>query len=626
MSGRRAVSLLAVLACLAGGRAAAQTNPVVGFALDRFEPGSAGSAWFALDSLELPLTLRPTVGLVLDGALRPLVIYRDNEYLTSLVRHQDVLHFGASFAVKRRLRLGFDLPLALYLSGDAGELDGATVPRPASAVAGDVRLDSDFRLVGRAGEGLRLAVGTAVFIPSGRQAAYLGDGEVRVTPRVQLAGDLGAFVYAVRLGYAYRSLSGSLGGKAIGSELVFGAALGVRLARRLLLGPEVYGSTVVSPAAGLARTTPLEAIMGVHYLLPAGFHVGIGGGAGLTRGLGAPEARLLASLDWVPEREPWPESDRDHDGIEDSADACPDVPGRRTAVPRTNGCPELDPGELPPDIEVDRCSEDPTKRLGAALPADCPGHDRDHDGVPDAKDACPEQAGRPTDDPKTNGCPDRDRDGIPDALDACPEHAGPQTTDPTTTGCPDRDHDGIPDAKDACPDHAGPQTADAKTNGCPDRDQDGIRDPLDACPDQPGPADPDPQKNGCPKARIVGQTIQILDQVRFATASAKIVRGPESEEVLDAVLKIMKELPLLKVRVEGHTDNRGGKTFNQGLSARRAAAVRMWLVMHGIDVARLESAGFGQSRPLQPNETDDGRRKNRRVEFHIIAGLPPASP
>ena len=110
--------------------------------------------------------------------------------------------------------------------------------------------------------------------------------------------------------------------------------------------------------------------------------------------------------------------------------------------------------------------------------------------------------------------PDRDHDGIPDSEDACPDAPGVRDPDPKKNGCPpvkaplDRDGDGIIDTEDACPDDAGPRTSDPRTNGCPDRDKDGIPDKLDACPDVPGVADPDPAKNGCatPRSRSISPT------------------------------------------------------------------------------------------------------------------------
>jgi len=171
-----------------------------------------------------------------------------------------------------------------------------------------------------------------------------------------------------------------------------------------------------------------------------------------------------------------------------------------------------------------------------------------------------------------------------------------------------------------CP-SCGVKTDDPKTNGCPppaDRDQDGILDPDDACPDVAGPKNEDPKKNGCPEARIEAGEIKILQQVKFKTASAEIL--PASDATLNAVLQILSEHPEIEnVRVEGHTDNRGGAAMNMGLSSRRAASVVKWLVQHGIDKRRLTSQGFGLTKPIESNATEEGRQANRRVELHIEA-------
>jgi outer membrane protein OmpA-like peptidoglycan-associated protein len=247
-----------------------------------------------------------------------------------------------------------------------------------------------------------------------------------------------------------------------------------------------------------------------------------------------------------------------------------------------------------------------------------------------------------TSDPKTNGCPppppeppppaDRDGDGITDDVDACPDVPGPRNDDPAKNGCPppapppDRDGDKIPDSVDACPDVPGVASEDPTKNGCPpDRDGDGIIDAEDACPDAPGPDDPDPKKKGCPLARIEGDQVRITEQVRFKTDSADILG--DSEPVLLAVAVLLKNHPeITRVRIEGHTDNRGRATYNKELSKKRAASVVKWLVTKGIDKSRLVSNGYGLERPLVGNDTEEGRQANRRVEFHIEATGPAAAP
>jgi len=389
-------------------------------------------------------------------------------------------------------------------------------------------------------------------------------------------------------------ITDTFAGSGLGTEWLFAASAGVKTAEgHLVLGPEFFGSTVLSSDEGAFKTrnTPFELIFGGHATFARDWRAGAGIGPGLSRGYGSPVVRVLASIEWAPAAPP---PDRDHDGIPDAEDACPDVPGVRTSDPRTNGCPPAP----------------------VAAPAD-----RDGDGIPDSGDACPDTPGVRTDDPATNGCPpDRDKDGIYDKDDACPDEPGIKTDDPATNGCPDRDKDGIPDKVDACPDVPGVKTDDPKTNGCPpDRDKDGIPDDADACPDEPGPPNPDPKKNGCPMAAVQGGQIRIREQVKFRYNSADL--DPAGDPVLEAVRQLMTERPgIVRVRVEGHTDNKGGAAYNLNLSNRRAASVVAWLVKHGIDKKRLESRGYGLTRPITENTTEEGRQQNRRVEFHIAEG------
>jgi outer membrane protein OmpA-like peptidoglycan-associated protein len=186
----------------------------------------------------------------------------------------------------------------------------------------------------------------------------------------------------------------------------------------------------------------------------------------------------------------------------------------------------------------------------------------------------------------------------------------------------DRDGDGITDDVDACPDVKGVPSEDPKKNGCPpDTDGDGIIDPEDACPNDPGPKDPDPKKNGCPTVRVTEQEIIILEQVQFDTGKATIKKV--SDELLDKVAKIFREHPeILKVEVQGHTDNQGLPAFNKKLSNDRADAVLKALVKRGIAKTRLVAKGYGQDKPIADNGTDAGRQENRRVQFVILDKRP----
>lgn len=101
--------------------------------------------------------------------------------------------------------------------------------------------------------------------------------------------------------------------------------------------------------------------------------------------------------------------------------------------------------------------------------------------------------------------------------------------------------------------------------------------------------------------------------INFATGKATL--APESEKILTEIATLLKNNADWKLGVEGHTDNVGGKVANQKLSEQRAAAVVTWLTSNGVAKARLTSKGFGDSKPIADNATDEGKAKNRRVEL-----------
>jgi outer membrane protein OmpA-like peptidoglycan-associated protein len=108
----------------------------------------------------------------------------------------------------------------------------------------------------------------------------------------------------------------------------------------------------------------------------------------------------------------------------------------------------------------------------------------------------------------------------------------------------------------------------------------------------------------------------ILKNVFFATASAEI--KPESQAELNRLRDMLRENIKIKIQLNGHTDNKGADEANQTLSENRAAAVRNYLIQQGIAPDRLIAKGFGETQPIDTNETDAGRKNNRRTEFVVL--------
>jgi outer membrane protein OmpA-like peptidoglycan-associated protein len=121
-----------------------------------------------------------------------------------------------------------------------------------------------------------------------------------------------------------------------------------------------------------------------------------------------------------------------------------------------------------------------------------------------------------------------------------------------------------------------------------------------------------------PKPQIkveVGQAI-VLDGIVFATGKSDITA--ESDSILIQAYNTLNLNPDITVEIRGYTDNKGRRSSNKKLSLARAEAVKGWLVAKGITPDRIAAAGFGQENPVAPNTTEDGRQKNRRIEFFRV--------
>ncbi len=282
--------------------------------------------------------------------------------------------------------------------------------------------------------------------------------------------------------------------------------------------------------------------------------------------------------------------DTDGDGIGDKEDTCPNEAGDQ----RFNGCPDTDGDGVANNI--DDCPNDAGLRRFAGCP------DTDGDNIIDKEDRCPTVAGLAA----TNGCPDADRDGVIDDKDDCPNDPGPAEQN----GCPDTDDDGIGDNKDECPEVFGL----GKFKGCPDTDEDGVSDPMDKCPNLKGPVG----NQGCPE--ILASDKAVLDKamrnVKFRSSSAELITS--SKSYLDQIAEVMSRYKGFKLSIDGYTDNEGPAAANQSLSEARAKACYDYLSSIGVRLSLMTYKGHGPTNPIGDNSTQEGRLKNRRVEFTLI--------
>lgn len=305
-------------------------------------------------------------------------------------------------------------------------------------------------------------------------------------------------------------------------------------------------------------------------------------------------------------------NDTDNDGVLDGIDVCPNTPAG--AVVDETGCPT----DADADGVLDGIDQCPDTPAGAEVDsAGCP-IDTDADGVFDGIDQCP---GTPTGTAVNDlGCPlDTDADGIPDGSDACPDTPAGAPVD--MRGCPvdlDSDADGVPDSLDECPDTAPGAVVDSR--GCAvqaDSDGDGIPDSRDRCPDTPPGENVDAV--GCTQlfeVEGVARTSVILFGVTFETNRSSLTSA--SNVALDRVAESLLANPDVRIEIGGHTDNTGSNATNQRLSLQRAQSVKAYLVRKGVRPDRLETVGYGPDNPIATNDTDEGRRQNRRVELKLL--------
>lgn len=380
--------------------------PNGGIALEQLRPAPAGDSFVALPSPAVVGHLVPRALVVFDFASRPLVLSHGSEQL-AVVGRQAFLQVGASLALWDRLLVGVNLPVALVQGGDSPSVASAqklTFSSPTSAQIGDLRVDARVRLFGDNGAPFQIATSASLHLPTAPSDSFAGEGAVRLEPDLVLGGRVRRFVWSASAGALFRASDNP-------ALFTWGAGAGYVLGdERAQLGAEIFGGTPLQdrslvlgkvPVGSWGTATGAELLADARLRLIGGLTLGLAGGPGLSKAIGTPAFRVLASIAWIPRAASsaaakGPDLDTDADGLPDSRDACPYAFGESAH----KGCPVLD---------------------------------ADDDGVPDDTDACPKEAGAKSADPKRNGCPpDRDGDGVTDLLDVCPDQKGGSANN----GCP----------------------------------------------------------------------------------------------------------------------------------------------------------------------------------------------
>ncbi len=170
----------------------------------------------------------------------------------------------------------------------------------------------------------------------------------------------------------------------------------------------------------------------------------------------------------------------------------------------------------------------------------------------------------------------------------------------------DSDGDGVADHLDKCPNT--PAGAKVDGAGCElDTDGDGVPDWKDKCPTEKGTV----ELNGCPE--MGSATMSGIDNIQFEFNSS--VLRTSSYATLDKVSSMMRSNSDMMLQLDGHASAEGTDAYNMQLSLDRANAVKTYLVNSGVDAKKIATKGYGETRPIASNATEEGRIANRRVEF-----------
>jgi outer membrane protein OmpA-like peptidoglycan-associated protein len=604
----RRLFLLLFLPCLA-------TAQTVQLDSDQYKPAPTGS-FFGVHDTSLLSSFQLQAGLFFHLADKPfLVIDSVTNEITELITRQNMLDLTLAMGIANKAELSLTLPAALSQRGEArDEIDGG--PQVSGASFGDAILGVKAKVTGDSkADGVSTAASLDLILPTGDQEQLVGNTSTAAALAgllqwrggpLQLAANLGVRIQP-KQSFFFESLS-------TGSSLLYGAALSYAAHSKAIVSAELDGaaSLVGGDAAG---TSPLEGRVGAKLNAAQGLWIPLGVGVGILDGVGAPRFRLFAGVSFTPTNQ-----DPDKDGLAGNKDKCPNEAESKNQFEDSDGCPDVNPD---PDLDGFIGEKDSCPEQKGAL-AGCP--DDDNDNVANNVDKCinePEDIDGHDD---SDGCPDpdgdakladKDNDGIPDPDDNCPEQAG------TINGCPDADNDGLVDAVDKCINEAEDKDEFEDDDGCPDNDndKDTIADKDDKCPNDAEDFKGD--KEGCPDKKGVitinkTTTIDLSERrIFFDVNSDKLQK--RSYETLDLIVKMLNEHPeYKKISVEGHTDDVGNAETNQKLSERRAKRVMEYLISQGIDPARLESKGYGLTRPLINEKNREARYQNRRVEFVIV--------
>ncbi|HXU69913.1 MAG TPA: OmpA family protein [Polyangia bacterium] len=584
----------AILLALPSTPARAQDATAPAFSLQDFRPAIDSKGYITVNASSILGHLDFSLGLV--GSYAHDVLSLSGQGAQLRVEHLLTPQLQFALGLFKWVEVGLSLPVHIMFGERGPKLTDAD-PNQNNSLSfsgqfvGDLGLHAKARFINTSKYPVGLALLFSLYAPSGDAKKFLGEGQVTLRPEIIVDSELGRarrFRLALNLGALVRPSVHSYTDAGTTLAGVPDVAGGMPFCAPSAMLGAAPGSPVCGTQQTRALGTQLTYSLGASYaLVPQKFDlVGelFGYGDVTGQASASPLEGLLAAKVYLAQKSYF------------------EIGGSAGLVPGMTGSPDF--------------------RVFVGFIFEPSIGDRDGDGIKDDVDQCPDDPEDFDDFEDEDGCPDpdNDRDGILDRDDQCPNEPGPVENH----GCPvvvhppeppsDRDQDGLIDEDDECPEIPGPK----ENHGCPwlDSDGDGLLDKDDKCPHEYGPKD----NGGCPlpnHAKIRRGHILAMNPIFFETAKAII--KPISYPTLDDVADTLRSnQQLLIIEIQGHADERGDDDYNMRLTEDRAAAVKAYLVNKGVSADRLQSHGYGETKPLCRQHAESCWSKNRRVEFVIL--------
>jgi len=516
-------------------------------------------------------------------------------------------------------RLGFVQPMHLLAKGH--NTSGGSL--------GDTRLIASRSVFS---ENLtNLAVTAEVKLPMGDETAWLGDSGSSGGASLEASwGEQDGVLIAANAGF-HTGSNVLIGDVTWGAQLPFGAGTSIRVDSGLDLTLEANATLVLG--SNEVGNFPAELLGGLHFRINPTTQLHLGGGAGITSGIGSPDWRGVASVTFntpapvvvadqqTPNSRPVLENDIDGDGVVN--DLCPEQAEDFNGVNDTDGCPD---GDLTPTAvrvldqagnlivgSVFRITAGPSTGSWTV-----PENGINHSFVP----------GTYTVETTATGfTPAVTEVVIPEGTNYAADIRLDAMVDPGVIRLSIKDSEGMPlpatcrilgselPPLQVSADGVGEFEVPAGAHNIVVW-SDGFRTSEKAITVVANGTSSVDVVLEAGRVQIDGDRLRIFDKIFFEVDSDQIMR--DSFPLLDEVVALLlNHQEIAKISIEGHTDDQGAEDYNLNLSLSRAVAVEHYLVASGVQPARLEARGYGEGNPIVPGTSEESRSANRRVEFHI---------